>query len=105
MRQAQKCSYEFVNYQLKVFKNNELIDSRVVSPSGLNNDGPLYVYQELSVDFGRHDILVQFQPASALDDSLKSFIFHQQINFSSTDAQLLTLSSDQQRIVLVERMM
>lgn len=61
MRNPDACVGEIPPFVLEVRVDGEARVSRTVRPAGVRGDRPLYVYEELSLEPGRHDLVVWFR--------------------------------------------
>jgi hypothetical protein len=61
MRNPDACVGDIPPFALDVIVNGEPLVSRAVRPAGVRGDRPLYVYEELWLEPGRHELTVSFR--------------------------------------------
>lgn len=80
MRNPDACIGDLAPYELRVEVDGSPRVSRVVRPAGVRGDRPIFVYEELRLDPGRHALSVRFgavgaengrDPALSLDTTVE----------------------------------
>lgn len=62
MRNPEACQRRGRSYRLRLWTDGNLLVDRVVEPSGARGDRPLYVFHEVALAPGRHEVEIAFAP-------------------------------------------
>lgn len=89
MRTPEEHVDEAVPFRLEVELGGKRVLERSLRASGLREDGPLYVAEELAVPVGRHQVEVRFYPDHPGAQDLRRYRFEGWIEFGAGDIVLL----------------
>lgn len=114
MRKKQVCEQKLLSYHL-IFKANQktLLDQKI-HPTGLKHDRPLVVFESLALPPGHYQLDLSFIPLSdqplymqrhMTEDAIlpKSYRFFYDVDLAEGRILLLTLNSDQTKIISIEQ--
>ena len=100
MRNPDACIGPVPPYRLTVEVGGDLVIETLVEPSGARGDRPLYVFREIALDPGTHDVRVRFiredaeEGGADLDPGLASLEYDGTVTLGSGEARLLTRDGD-----------
>lgn len=96
MRGAAACRREGLSYRLKLEVDGRSRVDRVVAPSGIRGDRPIFVFHEERLAPGVHRVRVEFTPV----DSLPRQVFDGHLRLQPRAVALLTLDPESGDLVL-----
>lgn len=97
MRREEVCDSEGVPYRLRIDLNGEGVEETVIRGAGTRGDRPIYVYRELRVEPGRHQIDVSLTPegggeASTGHAPTEALELAEDVDLADGDVALITRS-------------
>jgi hypothetical protein len=107
MRTAEACTGGGADYELRVRIDGAEVARDTVRPAGARRDRPIYVFRDLEVDVGRHDVSVDFAalvPATyEAGDARLAYAWRGDIEVASAEIALVTLNPSGDALVLRSR--
>lgn len=116
MRQAEVCEGRVLPYHLVVVLDGLTVVDQAVRPSGARADRPLYVYHDLPVEPGPHDMEIRFTREPVPTDTLgpreraraggaepaapPTLTLAQRVTLERDQIALVTYDAEQRRLVL-----
>jgi len=107
MRREEVCEGRVLPYHLEVDLDGHRVVDHVVRPSGARADRPLYVFYDLPVPPGVHDLVVRFTRERAREESPASRIaappvleLARRLSLAPLEVALVTYDPEQRTLVL-----
>jgi hypothetical protein len=104
MRRELVCEGRLLPYELRVLLNGELVVEEVVVAAGARQDRPLYVYKEISLPAGDHNVKVDWRAVrgAAADDAPagpvpRHLSLGAELRLEPREVALITYDSDSRR--------
>lgn len=103
MRREEVCQGRLLPYRLTVALDDETVVDREVQPAGARRDRPLYVFQDLPVQPGRHHVSIVFQREESdagenEADTPAVLTFDEEVDVADREISLITYDPDQRRL-------
>ena len=108
MRRTEVCEGRLIPYRLTVDVDGTTLVDMEIRPAGARGDRPLYVFQDLRLAPGSHDVTVTFvregylgSEAEAEGATPSRLEFRGRIEFAGREIVLITYDADQKELVRV----
>jgi len=104
MRRDEVCTRTGIPYTLRIVLNGEGVEETLIRGAGTRGDRPIYVYRELRVKPGHHQMEISLTPevgreASAGDAPLEALELAEDLDLADGDVALITRSKDGKLVV------
>jgi hypothetical protein len=107
MRQQKICEGTTAEYRLRVRQDDRIVVDEVLHAGGLRRDRPIYVFREVAVAPGPHDITVEFErigEGSPQPGSVPPRLsLERRVDFRERAALLVTYDDERRELIAVER--
>jgi len=104
MRRDEVCTRTGIPYRLRIVLNGEGIEETLIRGAGTRGDRPIYVYRELRVEPGGHQLEISLTPEvggedSAGDAPVEALELAEDLDLADGEVALITRSEDGKLVV------
>jgi hypothetical protein len=97
MRTPRECTVQLVSYRLGVKVDGKTVAHGTFAPAGAKGDRPIFVLQDIPIEPGSRNVLVEFAPEL---DGRRALRFEGAVNAAQGTVNMITTSPDAQTLVL-----
>lgn len=84
------CQGERLPINVDVYVDNKNVLSRTYFPTGLKNDGPIFIYEEIPVTTGTHGFKVKI--GDSKEGNPLNYVFEKEVGLKSGEVSVINLS-------------
>lgn len=100
MRNPDGCVGRVAPYRLEVTLNGETVTEETIRGAGARQDRPIYVFRELRVEPGSHEIRVSFHQEEESDEEGLALELHRTLELGPRQVALITYEADRRELVV-----